>query len=133
MGMENEYKTVFQIGRPCFDAPDDGVAVLDRKRKLPGHVGATHALILGCRHLAAVTAWRPALFFSFVGSTIAGFLWLGVLALSPGGFGAIDLVLIILFAVTLPWFVIGFWNATIGFLIMCFARDPVAAVTPIAG
>ena len=67
---------------------------------------------------AALPAWRPALFFLLVGSTIAGFLWLGVVALSPGGFGAIDLVLTILFAVTLPWFVIGFWNATIGFLIM---------------
>ena len=29
--------------------------------------------------------------------------------------------------------VIGFWNATIGLLIMRFARDPVAAVTPVAG
>ena len=38
-----------------------------------------------------------------------------------------------LFAVTLPWYVIGFWNATIGLLIMRFARDPVAAVTPVAG
>ena len=33
---------------------------------------------------------------------------------------------------TLPWFVIGFWNATIGLLIMRFARDPVATVTPVA-
>ena len=38
-----------------------------------------------------------------------------------------------LFTVTLPWMVIGFWNATIGFIIMRFARDPVAAVTPSAG
>ena len=35
--------------------------------------------------------------------------------------------------VTLPWYVIGFWNATIGLLIMRFARDPVAAVMPAAG
>ena len=34
---------------------------------------------------------------------------------------------------TLPWYVIGFWNAAIGLLIMRFARDPVAAVTPVAG
>ena len=38
----------------------------------------------------------------------------------------------VLFAVTLPWSVIGFWNATIGLLIMRFARDPVAAVTPVS-
>jgi membrane glycosyltransferase len=34
--------------------------------------------------------------------------------------------------VTLPWYVIGFWNAAIGLAIMRFAIDPVAAVTPFA-
>jgi membrane glycosyltransferase len=43
------------------------------------------------------------------------------------------LALVVLFAVTLPWYVIGFWNAVIGLAIMRFARDPVAAVTPAAG
>jgi membrane glycosyltransferase len=37
----------------------------------------------------------------------------------------------VLFAVTLPWSVIGFWNATIGLFIMRSA-DPVAAVTPVS-
>ena len=37
-----------------------------------------------------------------------------------------------LFAVTLPWMVAGFWNAVIGFLIMRFAADPIAAVMPLA-
>ena len=73
------------------------------------------------------------LFFLGVGLTIAGLIWLAVIALSPGGFGLVDAVLVALFAVTLPWYVIGFWNATIGLLIMRFARDPVAAVTPVAG
>jgi membrane glycosyltransferase len=35
-----------------------------------------------------------------------------------------------MFAVTLPWTVAGFWNAVIGFLIMRFSRDPIAAVVP---
>jgi membrane glycosyltransferase len=83
--------------------------------------------------LPALPAWRPVLFFLCVGLTIAGLIWLAVVALSPGGFGAVDLVLVVLFAVTLPWYVIGFWNATIGLLIMRFARDPVAAVMPSAG
>jgi membrane glycosyltransferase len=83
--------------------------------------------------LPALPAWRPVLFFLSVGLTIAGLVWLAVVALSPGGFGAVDLILVVLFAVTLPWYVIGFWNATIGLLIMRFARDPVAAVTPVAG
>src|SRR5215813_12361188 len=82
---------------------------------------------------APLFAWRPTLVFLSVGLTMAGLIWLAVIALSPGGFGAVDLVLVALFAVTLPWYVIGFWNATIGLLIMRFARDPVAAVMPVAG
>jgi membrane glycosyltransferase len=83
--------------------------------------------------LPALTPWRPALFFAAVAATIAALVWLAVLALSPTGFGVVDAVLVALFAVTLPWYVIGFWNATIGLLIMRFARDPVSAVTPVAG
>ena len=78
-------------------------------------------------------ALRRVLFFSLVGLTIAGQIALAVVALSPGGFGLVDLVLVLLFSVTLPWYVIGFWNAAIGLLIMRFARDPAACVTPAAG
>src|SRR5262252_9646859 len=81
---------------------------------------------------AALSGWRPILVFLSVGLTMAGLIWLAVIALSPGGFGAVDLVLVVLFAVTLPWYVIGFWNAAIGFLIMRFARDPVVAIMPAA-
>src|SRR5882757_8486184 len=83
--------------------------------------------------LPPLLPWRPVLFFLGVGLTIAGLVWIAVIALSPGGFGPLDAVLVALFVVTLPWYVIGFWNATIGLLIMRFARDPVAAVTPCAG
>jgi membrane glycosyltransferase len=75
---------------------------------------------------------RRILFLTLVGLTMAGMIGLLVVALSAGGFGFVDLVLVVLFAVTLPWMVIGFWNATIGFLIMRLARDPVATVTPTA-
>ena len=44
----------------------------------------------------------------------------------------IDVTLLALFAVTLPWMVAGFWNAVIGFLIMRFSADPTAAVMPMA-
>jgi membrane glycosyltransferase len=81
----------------------------------------------------ALPAWRPMLFFLCVGLTMTGLIGLAGVALSPGGIGAIDLILVALFAVTLPWYVIGFWNATIGLVIMRFARDPVAAVLPVAG
>src|SRR5262249_51555385 len=82
---------------------------------------------------AGLSAWPPILVFLSVGLTMAGLTSLAVIALSPGGFDAVDLVLAVLFAVTLPWYVIGFWNATIGLLIMRFGRDPVAAVMPVAG
>jgi membrane glycosyltransferase len=76
-------------------------------------------------------AGRRALFAVLVAVTMAAMLWLMGQALSAGGFGVIDAIILLLFGLTLPWTVIGFWNAMIGFLIMRFARDPVAAVTPV--
>ena len=63
-------------------------------------------------------------------STIAVLLALAAYALSAGGFGVADALLLLFFGLTMPWSVIGFWNAAIGFFIMRFARDPVAAVLP---
>jgi len=76
---------------------------------------------------------RRALFCILFAATMAGSLALAGLALSPGGIGIIDIVLLVLFAMTLPWMVAGFWNAMIGFLIMRFSDDPIAAVVPITG
>jgi len=76
---------------------------------------------------------RRVLFVVLFAATMAGSLALAALALSPGGIGLIDIVLLVLFAATLPWMVAGFWNAMIGFLIMRFSADPIAAVVPIAG
>jgi len=76
-------------------------------------------------------ARRRAVFTAVVLASMAGLIWLLSFALSAGGFGFVDLVLVVLFAVTLPWSVIGFWNATIGLFIMR-AKDPVATVTPVA-
>jgi membrane glycosyltransferase len=79
----------------------------------------------------ALTA-RRLLFAAVVLASMAGLLWLAATALSAGGFGTVDLVLVVMFAITLPWSVIGFWNAAIGLMIMRFARDPVATVNPVA-
>ena len=75
---------------------------------------------------------RRALFTTLVLLTIASLLALAASALSAGGFGWLDVLLLVFFGATMPWSVIGFWNATIGFFIMRFARDPVATVLPIA-
>jgi membrane glycosyltransferase len=74
---------------------------------------------------------RRLLFAVLFAATMAASLWLMALALSAGGFGFVDFVLLALFALTLPWMVAGFWKAIIGFIIMRVA-DPVAAVIPVA-
>jgi membrane glycosyltransferase len=75
---------------------------------------------------------RRICFAALVVVTMVAVMWLSVVALSADGLGALDVVLLALFLVTLPWTVIGFWNAAIGFLILRFARNPVATVTPAA-
>lgn len=75
---------------------------------------------------------RRLLFAVLFAATMAGSLVLAALALAPGGLGLIDVTLLALFAVTLPWMVAAFWNAVIGFLIMRFFADPTAAVMPAA-
>jgi membrane glycosyltransferase len=75
---------------------------------------------------------RRVLFTILVIATMAAVMWLSAIALSADGLGALDIALLALFLVTLPWTVIGFWNAAIGFLILRFAKDPVATVTPAA-
>ena len=77
-------------------------------------------------------AGRRALFAALVIATMAAVMWLSAVALSADGLGLLDIALLALFLITLPWTVIGFWNAAIGFLILRFARNPVATVTPAA-
>src|SRR5947199_7248130 len=72
---------------------------------------------------------RRAIFAFMVVATMAGLLWLACIAVPPRSVGAI--VFIALFAITLPWTVVGFWNAAIGFLVMRLCRDPVATVNPL--
>jgi membrane glycosyltransferase len=75
---------------------------------------------------------RRVLFGVLFAVTMAGMLALMAIALSANGFGIIDFAILALFAITLPWMVLGFWNAVIGLLIMRFAVDPAAAVIPAA-
>jgi hypothetical protein len=90
-------------------------------RQTPAVAALTGAPSLARRRaLVAVTA----------GVTIGAVLWLAATAVPPRSASAI--AFLALFAATLPWSTIGFWNAWIGFLIMCFSRDPVATVNPMA-
>ncbi|MEM6664960.1 MAG: glucans biosynthesis glucosyltransferase MdoH, partial [Pseudomonadota bacterium] len=73
---------------------------------------------------------RRIIFGGLVGGTILAMIVAMVRSLSPGGFGALDLLMVALFAVTLPWTAIGFWNAVIGLWLMRTRADPAAAVFP---
>jgi membrane glycosyltransferase len=76
---------------------------------------------------------RRLLYAMLFGVTMSGMLGLCAVALSAGGFGVIDLAIVSLFALTLPWMVIGFWNAVIGFIVMHLMSDPMAELIPAAG
>ena len=55
---------------------------------------------------------RRLLFAALVAVTMAAVLWLAAIAVPPHSFGAISFL--VLFTVTLPWSVVGLWNAVIG-------------------
>lgn len=77
----------------------------------------------------AMTARR----FTFLFLFIASFVVLGTLmtlTLSPNGYGVFDFLVLGCFIVTLPWTIIGFWNAVIGLLLMRLSPNPAKAVCP---
>jgi membrane glycosyltransferase len=70
--------------------------------------------------------------FFCVAVAVTSFLLIGlaVMALSADGLDALDIATLVLFALTLPWTVVGFWNALIGLTVIRLAGDPVRAVFP---
>lgn len=74
--------------------------------------------------------WRRLGFAALVVTSSAALLWLMAATLFVSGPDAVGIAMILLFALTLPWTAIGFWNAVIGFLLMTLARDPAALVAP---
>ncbi len=65
-------------------------------------------------------------------ATAGGLLALILAAFAPGGLSPAEWMIVALFLVTLPAGIAGFWNAAIGFVLMRFSRDPLAAVLPAA-
>ncbi|MEI8399357.1 MAG: glucans biosynthesis glucosyltransferase MdoH [Alcaligenaceae bacterium] len=74
---------------------------------------------------------RRLLFGVLATLSFAAMLALMHAALSPSVSTWGTYTLLALFAVTLPWTVVGFWNSSIGFLVGLLARDPLAVVLPI--
>lgn len=53
--------------------------------------------------------------------------------LGAGGWNWPKAAMLALYLAGLPWTLLGFWNAVIGFLVLRLARDPVTAVNPAVG
>ncbi|MGF1475218.1 MAG: glucans biosynthesis glucosyltransferase MdoH [Geminicoccaceae bacterium] len=79
-------------------------------------------------HAAPPLQRRRTIFASLVAVTLIASIIAMVMILTTNGFTLFDLAILICFALTLPWNVIGLWNAIIGLAIRLFARDPVAFV-----
>ena len=75
---------------------------------------------------------RRLVFAFLLGTSFVGLSALMAVTLSPGGLTPLDLFILFCFMVTLPWTIIGFWNAVIGLLVMRLSRNPVNAVCPIS-
>jgi membrane glycosyltransferase len=76
---------------------------------------------------------RRVTFLSLVCATILVLLaGLTTLCLE-GGLTVLELVMILLFALNLPWVAIGFWNAVIGFVLLQLSHNGVHRILPLAG
>ncbi len=75
---------------------------------------------------------RRAIFSVLLFASFLGLATLMYVTLSPGGHSPLDLFILVCFLITLPWTIIGFWNAVIGLAVMRLTKDPIAAVCPIA-
>jgi len=75
---------------------------------------------------------RRIIFAALCSATFCALLGLATAALSVHGLSYLDLILLGFFVCTLPWTVIGFWNAMVGFLVMRLSRDPISTVLPAA-
>ncbi len=75
--------------------------------------------------------WPRRTFFALlvlasIAAVMGAFAWL----IGRDGLDVFDWLMLGCLALTLPWTIIGFWNAVIGLLILHLKRDPVGYVTP---
>jgi membrane glycosyltransferase len=75
---------------------------------------------------------RRILFFSLSLTTAFFMLWLLHSTLADNTPNLLYGLLMVLFAMTLPWMVVGFWNAIIGLILCQFFKDPTSLVFPAA-
>ena len=65
-------------------------------------------------------------------ATYLAMLWIAARGLGTGGWGVINAILFVGFALGTPWTVLGFWNAMLGLWLLHFHKNPLAEVAPFA-
>ena len=94
----------------------------------------TAGLGIAGRHGDAVRLQRRrTMFAALVATTMLTVFAALAAVLGADGLSVMDAAMLAAFTVTLPWTVVGFWNAVIGFAILRLSRDPVRHVAPLAG
>ncbi len=96
---------------------------------LPGCDGQTSLTPAFAPNMSA----RRLAFAGVVGLTMAAALVAFTYVISADGLTVAEMAMTVLFALTLPWPVIGFWNAAIGFLFMRLGTAARSALVPVAG
>ncbi len=89
--------------------------------------------LAGKRAQARQLTRRRSIFFLLVMLTALAALGILARVLGQNGLSILDIAMLAVFAVTLPWTVIGFWNAMFGLLLALGRRDSLDAVAPLAG
>lgn len=74
---------------------------------------------------------RRLVFATLVGSSIVGAVFAFGSLMAGDGFSWFDGLMLTCFAVTLPWVIIGFWNAVIGLILLSTRKDAAQAVNPL--
>lgn len=96
-------------------------------------MGATSQRLASSPQPERVLRRRRWTFLALVSVTaLALFSWMARL-LGGDGFDPLDIAMLVLYAGTLPWVVIGLWNAVIGVGLIHLRRDWLASVVPIHG
>jgi membrane glycosyltransferase len=82
------------------------------------------------RSTASIIAGRRWVFFALNATSMAVLAAIMVAVLGARGWSYASALFLLLFLVGLPWTMIGFWNAAVGFVILRLTKDPVGLTNP---
>jgi membrane glycosyltransferase len=95
------------------------------------NVLSTAGLGAGRPNIPGALRRRRALFAVVVGASMLTVFGALAAVLGGDGLSLIDLAMLAAFTITLPWTVVGFWNAVVGLAILRLAPDPLRYVAPL--